>query len=557
MPSGFPALLPSLLLAALALVLPLRGDSVTSSDRAGVPFDLQGFVNRELAKGNRTVTIPPGRYRVTPKNHQHLVLRDLADVTIVALDVEMVCTETTRALTLQNCRNVTLRGLTIDYDPLPFTQGRITALSADKRVHEIELFEGYPGSAKVVNFKYEIFRSDTRTLRTHDYGIEKLEKVDDRHLRLTKSGGRTSDLEQIGDLIVIGHEDAPGGQIPHAVEIGKCFNVRLEDVTLYASNCFGFIETECDATTYLRCRIDRCPPERDLRARASDRLRSLNADAYHSKHAVKGPQLLGCVARFMGDDAVNICGDYHLVAEGSGDTYRVLAKGTLFKEGDLLELFTHEGLRLADTKVVKIVADGEINESERETLLKQEMDQGLRTKWKPKAYRVTLEHAVPLTPFSVVASTRAVGNGFLVKDCQFGWNRSRGILIKASEGEVSGNTVEGSRMAGILVAPEYWWLEAGSSNHLVIKDNTLRDVGGTAISVEARAGNGKTAPSGAHNGITISGNTVSGSPLPQIRVESTAGLVVEGNHLTPFVAAPAASGRPSIETPNCEKPVVR
>jgi hypothetical protein len=32
---------------------------------------------------------------------------------------------------ITRCTNVTVRGLTIDYDPLPYTQGRISAISAD------------------------------------------------------------------------------------------------------------------------------------------------------------------------------------------------------------------------------------------------------------------------------------------------------------------------------------------------------------------------------------------------------------------------------------------
>jgi hypothetical protein len=56
----------------------------------------------------------------------------------------MICTETTRAITITRCTNVTLRGLKIDYDPLPYTQGRIVAISADRQVYEVELFEGVP-----------------------------------------------------------------------------------------------------------------------------------------------------------------------------------------------------------------------------------------------------------------------------------------------------------------------------------------------------------------------------------------------------------------------------
>jgi hypothetical protein len=54
----------------------------------------------------------------------HLVLDGLRDVEIDATDVEMVCTSTSLALKLINCERVTLRGLTIVYDPLPSTQGQ-------------------------------------------------------------------------------------------------------------------------------------------------------------------------------------------------------------------------------------------------------------------------------------------------------------------------------------------------------------------------------------------------------------------------------------------------
>ena len=83
-----------------------------------------------------------------------------------------------------------------------------------------------------------------------------------------------------------------------------------------------------------------------------------------------------------------------------------------------------------------------------------------------------------------------------------------GFLIKASHGEVSGNHIEGCRMSGILVTPEYWWLEAGSSSDLQIAGNTLTNCGGIAICVQALAGNGAVASAGAHQNIAIVGNTV-------------------------------------------------
>ncbi|MHC5055324.1 MAG: hypothetical protein ACYTKD_11475 [Planctomycetota bacterium] len=280
----------------------------------GEPFDLQGFIDKELAAGKKRITLPPGRHRVTPRKRQHLLLADLEGVEIDARGAEMVCTETTRALTVYKCRDVTVRRLTIDYDPLPFTQGRIVSLSDDGLVHDIDIFEGYPPPERVVEQKYEIFRPDTRTLRFGSYYGFKVEKITERRIRVTKADHyRKARHEKVGDIVAIAASHSPGGQIPHAVYCEGNVGVTLEDVTLYASNCFGFLEVNCSASVYRRCRIDRRPGETDLKPRGDARIRSLNADAYHSKHAVVGPSYIECTARFMGDDCVAINRNYYEV----------------------------------------------------------------------------------------------------------------------------------------------------------------------------------------------------------------------------------------------------
>lgn len=500
--------------------------------RVGVPFDLQGFIDGQLAAGKKRIVVPPGCYRVSPRNRQHLALRGLKGVQIIADGVEMICTETTRAVTLSHCTNVTVRGLVIDYDPLPFTQGRLTGFSADKKLHEVELFAGYPAAAAARNFKYEIFRPDTRTLRGDDRYPAKVEVVDARHLRIMVPGGRANDPEQVGDLIVVGAEAAPHGSIPHAVECSRCVNVRLERIVLYASNCFGFIESECDGTIYDHCRIDRRPAASDPVPRTDPRLRSLDADAYHSIGAVKGPSYLGCMARFMGDDAINIHGDYDMIMASEGRELRVLAKGGLnLHAGDPVELVSYDGRRLPDARAAAITSAGTVHDDERAFLGRQRLDEALRTAHGAlnHAYTITLDRAVDLPVGSVICAANRIGNGFRVKNCEFGFNRSRGILIKASHGEVVGNRLEGCRMSAILVSPEYWWLEAGSSSDVRIIGNTITACQGTAINLEAMGGGGQIAPAGAHRDLVIAGNAITGCPLPAIRVTSTDGLRLEHN----------------------------
>ena len=225
-------------------------------------------------------------------------------------------------------------------------------------------------------------------------------------------------------------------------------------------------------------------------------------------------------------------------------------------------------MRLPDAIVTKIEPDGKINEAERAFLSKQRMDEWIRTKWNADAYKVTLDRAVELPLGSLIASTKRMGNGFLVQGCDFGFNRSRGILIKASDGKVIGNKITGSRMMAILVAPEYWWLESGSSNNVEIRGNVISDCLDVGIEVVAHTGTGKLAPSGAHRNIVISGNKISNSPLPNIVVTSTSDLKIEGNALAPsatkklsghalYMLSLKAETLEPVMTINCAAPTVR
>jgi hypothetical protein len=537
-----------------------RAISATHPFEPGAPivdFDLQGFIDQKVAVGEKEIVVPPGRYRVTPKGRVHLALKDLDGVKIVARGVQMICTETTLAVSIDNCRDTTLIGLTIDYDPLPFTQGRITALGPDNSWIEFEIIEGYPENLVA---RIEIFDGRTKLLKTPTrYDWKPFESLGNRRYRVSKGEefrfNPDADREEVGDILVTNSETVTNGSAPHGITIAKCTNLVLEDITQFGSNCFAYLEYYCDNTTYRRCAIIPCPPELDLQKRGLRRIRSSNADAFHSKHAIRGPQYLECVARFQGDDCINICGQYYMVMGSVGPRVRILALGEInIKEGHPVELVSYSGERLPDAKVLKIEPDESVCPEEIAFLQEQRMNASNRERLSTpgtQAMTITLDREVDLPMGSVIASMNHTGNGFLVKDCDFGFNRSRGILIKASNGKVVGNTIAGSKGAAILVAPEWWWLESGSSNNVEISDNKIKDCGERAIEVIANAGNGSVAPAGAHRNITIQNNSMTSCPMPAIKVTSTDGLIIKGNQIVNPLESGNSTDAENIELINC------
>ncbi|MGV8121657.1 MAG: right-handed parallel beta-helix repeat-containing protein [Candidatus Xenobiia bacterium LiM19] len=520
-----------LFFAAAVCLFIFLGAGHTSPLHTGT--DIQGLIDRECAAGRKRIVIPPGRYRMSPRGGSHLSLKNLADVCISAEGAEMICTETTRAIDIRNCRGLTIQGLAIDYDPLPFTQGRITALTPDRRSMEIELLEGYGGSDNVEKFKFEIFGRSTSMLCAPDYVI-KLEKTGKRHLRITKSHSSTADPEEAGDSIVIATAFHPGGYRPHAVAADHCTGLTLRGITLYSSPCMGFFEHDCDGSRYFRCRIRRRPQETDLCRRAAPRLRSLNADAFHSKHAAHGPSYIDCEAAFMGDDGVNICGEYYLILSSLGREFRIISRGSMNLEaGAPVELLSYDGRRLPDGRVTAVEPCTEsLTARERALIGSLRIQDGIKGELQSSAaklYRVTVAEDAQLPAGSLIAPLNKKGDGFLVKGCNFSHNRSRGILVKASDGKIIGSHLEDNRGPAILVTPEYFWLESGCSDRVTISGNTIQDCADTACAVTALSGSGKASPPGAHNNITIEKNSFTGCPLPNILITSCNQRVLRDN----------------------------
>jgi len=488
---------------------------LTAIAACGETVDLQGLIDARLASGEKVIIIKQGRYEVAPRDGIHLRFSNLTDVTIEATGVELICTETTQAIAIESCSNLIIRGLTIDYDPLPFTQGRIVKIADDRKSHVIEIMPGFPPAESAITQKHEVLSPEGRLKYGNYYEFE-LKPLSGNRLEISKLHSRNDGGEQVGDVVVVAARHVSKGRgRPHAVVISRSAGTRLENITLYASPSFGFFEEHCRRSVYRNCTIDR----------REGRMRSLNADAFHSKFAEIGPQILGCKAMWQGDDCVNICGAYHLVAESVGDALRVLAKRSLdIQPGDPVELVDADGRRLPDAKVLSVKPEGNVSIKDSSGLKPLKLHPRTQALLK-NAYVIQLDRPVELPYGSVISAINRAGSGFSVRDCTFGNNRSRGILIKASNGEISGNRVENCHAQGIKIAPEYYWLESGYSRNVKVFGNTVINSGAEALLIEGIRGE-----SGFEN-IVIDDNTFRTECVPGVSIDEKGCVILPGNTL--------------------------
>ncbi len=108
------------------------------------------------------------------------------------------------------------------------------------------------------------------------------------------------------------------------------------------------------------------------------------------------------------------------------------------------------------------------------------------------------------------------------------------MLLKADDGLVEGNLVDGSTIAGIVLAPEpLYWNEADYAHHVVIRNNTVRTTGyqSTGPWMNQAAGiaiTGEGAGIG-HDDIVVENNRVEDMPGAAVQIDHAQRVVVRGN----------------------------
>jgi hypothetical protein len=438
--------------------------------------DLQGWIDSRVEEGASVLKVPMGIYRLAPGVIAHLDLRGVKNIEIDFQGSELICTDRTRAINLERCENLTLKNVSIDYDPKLYAQGRITAFTPE--YFEMEVFEGYPVD-DLSSKDAEVYDSETHELKPgfrtfHD--LKAVEPIGGRCFRITRKRHLPQDnFVEVGDILLIKTERKrmDGGKyVPHAVYSENCRNMRFENITVYASNCFSFLGQDSSNLHYYRCRVDR---RKDDPSVAYPRMRAGNWDAFHSINAEVGPTIEECVAKYMGDDAVNIRGDYHIVVNSEGPTLTVLAKFTLnIQPGDPIEIVTRDGRQIGTATAVARQQLPQLSPEDRQSILSQFTlinPQNCRELWS-----IMLDREIPVEDGSVICALNRIGSGFKVINNTFGHNRARGILTKANNGLIAGNLIEDTGLESMKLSPNIGnWLEAAYYENLVVTNNTIRN----------------------------------------------------------------------------------
>jgi len=510
-------------LAGKAVVLPARPESIAQA------------IETAIKTKQRRLVIPAGTYRLAPPDHGpvHLVVDGAEDLELVADGVTFVCTRRTRAINLRACRNVTLRGLTIDYDPLTFTQGRVITVAEDKSWIDIRIDAGYPR----MPWK-RIDLIDPRT-RYRKHGMPFLwgttaTMVEPDVVRVSLR--RIGEAAAVGDLASLSAGNEAGG-VCHGVVLERCAGgMVLEDVTIHCAPGMGIVEGGGDGGTRLS-RVRIVPGPKPAGA-TEDRLLTTSWDGILHASVRRGPTVEQCRIEHCGDDSWSVSAADLLVLKCDGCAAVLAPRSPVdLRPGD--RLVTALDAPCCKVTEVRSVAR---DRAGLDQVVKARLEQAKpwtlwKVGWECLAVRLDREPAWKAGTSVLCPDCR--GDGFVFCDNRL--HSSGRVLVKAGGGRIEDNVLIDPH--GIMVCPEVPPEAAAGIQNLVIRNNHIFQSGyfcpspwstqAGAISVTcsgpAEGRRGFRSPAVFEN-VVIENNTLEQVGGVSLCVTSAKNLLIRDNH---------------------------
>lgn len=381
------------------------------------------------------------------------------------------------AFYMRNCQNVKLSNFSIDYDPLVYTQGVVEKIEGNSITLKIDA--GYPTSTAFLNNKNgndgliwsNIHqRSDGGVLSgaPHSYAYAtNAQSLGGNRIKLTKNfvsapNGRGL---VVGDVISLFHRG------PSTIITSECAKLSFINVNIYGAPGFGVSESGGEGgSVYKNVKIVPGPKPSGATA---NRVRSVNADGMHWGNTKIGPVLDSCTITHGGDDGINIQGFFFHVLAANGNRLTVSPKwDTPLQVGETIEGYKEDGYVAIGTAKVK--AFSKRNDPSKESEIRKLYQYYDHTLGDPTLlYDITLDKSLNVVKGDHITSLDRIGSGAVIKNCKFGYNRARGIVVKGRDIVIENNTIIGNNLPAIVAHADILWCESGFPVNVKIRNNNI------------------------------------------------------------------------------------
>jgi parallel beta-helix repeat protein len=403
-----------------------------------------------------------------------LAFKDLNGFELNGNGAQLINTTRSQTLAISASSHATIRDLTIDYDPLPFTQGTIAGFDKKALQIDVKVDAGYPDDppflATITDGFFKVMDRHTKALKVgaRDFLTpSKVERVSGGLIRVHLSWSANDCFPSqlpvvIGDVVTIANGSA------HAIVVDGSEATSFIDVKLLASPGMGLLENG-GAGSMLLQKVSIVPGPRPKNATA-DRLVSTNSDGSHWITVERGPTIEDCSYANTSDDAINVHGFYYYVVQKpAAARYLLTPKWDIgLAAGDEIETCDHATFgSLGRTKIVQF--------TKRHA---PELKAKIAPLWKNKSpstvpdliYDVVLQQDLPLKVGDAVTSLSHVGAGTTVRRCSF--HACGHVVVKAPNTIVEDCQFAYSSTIALRCGGDIgFWSESGFAENLTFKNN--------------------------------------------------------------------------------------
>ena len=355
-------------------------------------------------------------------------------------------------MTLKNCQAGVIKGLTIDYKTLPFTQGAVVDVDINGKTFTFRS-DGKGGRPTDDNFaksktKWGVLfdRESNRLLKDKAPNLVPIREVSNLG---DKNLFRIVTTQNVIEQIAV---DDPFAMIARyngcsTYSVNQCRQITFLNNIHYAGPAGSFGLRESTGISIVNCKIQQ----------KEDRLISQNADCVHVTPSYEGPWIEGCLFEGQMDDAINIKTELVYILKAISDNqFLVSAK---LRVNDELSLFNpREGRLIGTCRVLEAVP----------------MDDA--TKIKIDARFENLQIGRDKTKDMFFNDSKSNDN-FVIKNNVFRNSRRYGMLIQAKNGIIEGNILENLSTGAITLQNSASWPEGFVPRNIVIENNKIRNAG--------------------------------------------------------------------------------
>jgi hypothetical protein len=440
-------------------------------------------------------------------------VKNINNLTIEGNGAELIGHDYATMFHFSECNNLEIRHLAVDWDPVPFTQGKVIGVGEDHV--DFEVFPPFTAQAGqrtdgLLGYDPELRRMARRYTDHYQKGDAQLSEVIRPGVMRVFIGQHdrfAGVLPPVGKHIIVRHQ-IYGNQ---AFQFLRCNDVRIERVFIYSNPGMGIIGNSCRDISIRHLNVMIRP--------GSGRWMSCTADATNFRSCRGKLVMENCLFEGMGDDATNVhSGSYMVVDDLLSSNKLVMGLGTrgypfIPEIGDKLQLSNTNLIPYAIVTVKSV--QHEDNEN-----------------------RITVELSDELP--DRVAKGDLIDNisscpSLRLRNCTVIRSRARGFIIKNRDVIIEDCTFKdvSASAIGMNVDIITWW-ESTGSHDVIIRNNRFVDcrfepsVVNGVIECLTNPGN-PAAPAGVHQRIFIENNIIQGTAGNALEICSADSVVIANN----------------------------